>query len=433
MTKFLCAHSCLKNTTKASIVAVLALTITACGGGGDGSGSGSGSGIGEGNYVSGVFYSNSGLDSLPLDTVNCQGMDESRYFKSDNGTVIVGASGFPENDYRHAATLVELNLDSVLNEFGLSESEFVDLKASHSVDPRDISYAVESIIAEANKKGEDWQVVIPSVATLFANYYANNPSEGNYDPENPITSIVTDGEYFFDVFSNIWRDSSRADRINVVDEMASGNYADYGVAEVFNNNEPPLEMPKGTIVCLQDDNGKGMYGWGAGTDYGFKVTAKSQFSRSDDVIIAKHELVHFVQEVIVSSAGLDSLERWMAEGQAQYIAGMSVTTDKYHGRNPLLIATTWDEDHSIYGGGANNAYPDYAQAYEYIEATYGRNSVLDMMYGIRHSDEYQGIGSVSSPNSELEVNAFKVEFSKYFTDINDFRLNYTNILESSTF
>ena len=204
---------------------------------------------------------------------------------------------------------------------------------------------------------------------------------------------------------------------------ANGAYTDATAVEVLDSIDK-------MVVCLSSTRSNSE--WGMGTKTGFEVASKSAAQRSDDLTIATHEVIHHLQ--ITITAPLDgniALERWFSEGQAVKLSGMSVTTDKGHGRQTLDVIG-FPESGGVYGFANPNEYPDYGQAYNWFLNKFGQNAGVDFLFDIRNN-------SVSPHGYTFDHESFVDSFNDLTPvsctydcgfELSDYRLDYPAQLQN---
>ena len=123
--------------TKLFISVLFVFVLSACGGGsGSESDFNSSSNIvSDITYVAGEMKNSTGADDLYAPAHDAAygnlgyacSVNNDYYFESAN-VVVFGSTGYPDNDFKYAATLVENNLDDALEKMGVTKQEFSEAR-----------------------------------------------------------------------------------------------------------------------------------------------------------------------------------------------------------------------------------------------------------------------------------------------------------------
>ncbi|MFC5081045.1 hypothetical protein VTH8203_02757 [Vibrio thalassae] len=420
MRKFICS---------VGIVASLILSLIGCGGG-DSGGGGDSLGSTSISTSSYILVSEQSAALTPSESISQHLMNDSeimgsginaassdRYYTSDNGRIIViGPDHLPEDDFKWAATLGNVALSRALTAMQVTYSEYLALKSGLSEgaaseidfmirDMGDFSssdytddYApiLNGILDGSNVSYVHGSVAVPTWAGLQAHYSAFEQAE--YQRELAVALAILPG----------------AKEVELYDDLVA--------AYLSNGEDRSVPAPYGiTPMVVRLDHTRSNSEWGAGTRYGFEVTAKSATQRSDDIQIATHEVIHHLQVVITNpTTGDIALERWYSEGQAVKLSGMSVGSSQHS--TPTLNVETFSDVPSYYPGFPEHEYEHYGQAYNWFATKFGASAQYDILYDIR--DDMSSMIEDDFSKREAFINSFNVYASPL--DIDYYRVDYPN-------
>lgn len=403
---------------------VIALSLlTACGGSDSDSDSGSGSNSnnngsnnsGEITYVAGEMKTSTGVDDLYAPVHDAAygnlgyacSVNNNYYFESEN-VLVFGSAGYPDSDFKYAATIVENNLDSAFDKMGITKEEFEKARpyyitkvADYIIDYMSYGWTVDNI---------DYDLTNMQLTTAF-----NTPDNW---------SAMDDGTKYKHV-SAYWNALSNAEQFLFGKEfeyVSNRKISDLYLGE--------YRMPKKIMVCLSDLMDSSIYG--EGTLLGMNLAQRSVHKRvnGDESQVVIHELIHTIQQNIsapVRTIGR-TLDHWFVEGQATFLAGQTTasTTD---GKNPVDVVT-WSDETSVFAS-TNDAYKHYALAYSCIDKNNSANQIKQMLYSIRN---FKGEGEIS-PSNHISGAAFEFAFNENMTKkggdvltLHEFRSNYHSLM-----
>jgi hypothetical protein len=402
----------MSNKLKAIAVLLTTIVLTACGGSGSDSDSKETSTNNGGNtgseitYVAGeIKYSADNEENIiaPMNDksygsigINCS--SSSYYFESEN-VVVFGGDGYPENDLKYAATLVEQNLDSAFTKMGITKEEF------NSSRPLYVVKVAEKIIT-LMVDGWDYEDGHFDITSLPLNdlgipFDSTGWSEADY---NKRTAFV----------ETYWNslDGNGQELLGIEFNKVSN----YKISELFADSG--YKVPLKVMVCLSDRMNE--YQYGEGTLLGMNLARRSVYKRAndDESQVILHELIHTIQQNISSplkTIGF-TLDHWFKEGQATFLAGQNKASSK-DGMRPVDVVTYWDENQNF--GSGNDAYKHYALAYSLIADD--KEAMKGLLYGIRN---YTG-GGETIPSNGVSGKAFESAFDANMTvTLSNFRANY---------
>jgi hypothetical protein len=333
------------------------------------------------------------------------------YFESAN-VVVFGSTGYPNSDFKYAATLVENNLDTAFDKMGITKQEFSDAR------PYYITKVADKII---DFMSYGWDAV-------------DNNETGRYDITNMqlTTSFnvpedwigMSDGTKYKHVEA-YWNAMNNAEQFIFGKEFES--VSNRKISDLYLGE---YRVPKKIMVCLSDLMDSSVYG--EGTLLGMNLAQRSVYKRAnnDESQVVLHELIHTIQQNISSPVRTigRTMDHWFIEGQATFLAGQT-TASSTDGFNPVDVVT-WADETSVFAS-TNNAYKHYALAYNYIDKHNSANQIKVMLYDIR---SYKDEGEIS-PDNHASGAAFESAFNNNITKaggetltISEFRSNYHSLM-----
>ena len=419
-------------TIKKIALALTIVGLTACGGGGDDSGSGSnsnntnsGGNTGNGTYVTGSFKSSTtGGINAPFQGLgygnfsnNCSGHDY--YFESANA-MIIGNQNLPEDDFKHAATLVENQLPIALSRFNMTIKDFTDNRPHFAPE---VSREIVSYFSDGWSYQMNNNYFSEDITDLDLNFPFVAPEDWD--------TLHDNNKYMF--VKSYWNSLSLENQISL-----SKQYQEVFKKEYPHISENPLTMrgeniyvPDKIIVCLSTQMDENIYG--EGTILGMNIPPKSHADRSDAADVILHELIHTIQyNMAAPIEGISGIiDHWFIEGQATYLAGQNTATNAT-GYYPVDVVTFYDQGNE-FSGDSSLPYKHYALAYSYLEDNKSNpNQMTNLFYDIR---TFTGVESFM--NSRLSSNNFINAFDKNMTKkggssltLEEFRVDYQNIMNN---
>ncbi|MEE1672852.1 hypothetical protein SNR37_002263 [Agarivorans aestuarii] len=432
-------------------IVMSSILLTACGGeGGDGDSSGGGGGLGytsisSDSYVAGSFKDANATNFNHLLYPNqtdlgweCAQNSDGRYFESDR-VIVVGEGGMSDDDYRWGATLGERSLDRALAAVGLSYEQYLSLKPGVSTEIAGRITTMLTGIDYANEYTGDPELSIDLYDDeVLDRYFDGATRSGLYDAQ-PVsdwrdisTYIVGNelpgGAWAIRLFEVELQRMTHQEQADLYADLkaefdTNGAYTDATPADVFDSIEK-------VVVCLSSSRSNSE--WGMGTKTGFEVAAKSATQRSDDLTIGTHEVIHHLQITITAPLDGDiALERWYSEGQAVKLSGMTVTSDKGHGRQTLDVIG-FPESGTVYGFANPNEYPDYGQAYNWFLGKFGQNEGIGFLFDIRNNSEHPHGYTFGHKSFVESLNALTPVSCTYDCgyELSDYRLDYSTQLQN---
>jgi hypothetical protein len=353
---------------KLAIITALSSTLAACGGGGSGS---SGEPEQE-SYVAGEFKSS--IDTGLFYSLESTCCDTDYYFESEKA-IVFGSSYLPDSDFKYAATLVHHALPDALRGFNMTHEEYINQSRPVNARARDLLYNYIRNALTSNTTLDGVRATLPVFAAAFEDMAFGDRTyqdvfddiaadEGNYFPAffagNALDRLTRDD--FVKVYNNV----VAQEEMRLKDRGDSESM----IAIIMEVNHNAVTAKK-TYVCLDESAGGG--NWGQGSRNGISFAPKSVFTKHSATQITVHELAHHLQGVVTGRA---SLPRWFTEGQASAFANMSIATGN-SGYNPLNVTKSTNEYNEYAGGG--DPYPDYAQAYMFIQNVFSKEDILSFM------------------------------------------------------
>jgi len=403
------------NSIKLVISAVCALIVVSligCGGDTDSGSNGNSSNSGNTGmtYVAGEFKSadvtGQYAPSDPAaygDFAECHSSFNRHYFETEN-VLVFGDPSLPDSDFKHAAGLVEGQLQTAFSKTGFSEYEFKDLRPAYSVEvQRNVTanFLVEHYV---NIEG---RIELRDITYLDQDF----PSPENWDSLEleQRTALV----------ASYWNAASRekqAELIQIYEEQYN--------FDLVGNNTIPSKVLVCLVATMNDVN------WGQGTLLGMNIAPNSVASRSDDEQVVLHELIHWIQLNVSTpiEPNYQIHDRWFIEGMATYLAGQKTASDG-SGFYPVNVISYDDEFTNFSDAGV--AYIHYSKAYQYLYENSGPERIKELLLKMRYSKDSDRY-AFSGESSDLFSNAFD-EFMLKSDDeqltLEEFRQNYHSLVE----
>lgn len=398
--------------------------LSACGGGSDSGSSSSSSSTpnnGGGNsgsdivYVTGEMKTSTGADDLYAPAHDAAygnlgyacSVNNDYYFESAN-VVVFGSTGYPDSDFKYAATLVENNLDSAFEKMGINKEEFSDARPYYII-------KVANSIIDFMSYGWDVDGVHYDITNMLLTTPFNTPDGWIYMSDKTKYKHV----------ETYWNALNNAEQYIFGKEFESVHYLN--ISELYIGE---YRMPKKIMICLTDEMDSSVYG--EGTLLGMNLPPRSYATRSnnDESQVVFHELIHTIQQNIaapVRTVGR-TVDHWFIEGQATFLAGQN-TANSTDGKNPVDVVT-WSDEGSVFAS-TSDAYKHYALAYSYIDKNNSANQIKKMLYDIRY---FKDEGEIS-PSNHISGAAFEFAFDNNMTQkggevltISEFRSNYQHLM-----
>lgn len=285
------------------IVSLLSIVLTGCGsdsdsGSNENANNGGNTGGGR-TYVAGEFksadttgqyaprdanaYGNSGLE--------CSSTYNYNYFESAN-VLVYGDPALPNTDFQHAATLVENKLSEAFSVMGITRVEFDNYRPKYTPE-----VALNTIVGylQAHYVDVDGITVTRDITDIDSDFI----EPGNWG------AMVDDARLNY--IKGYWNKISDAKQTEFVTA--------YGDLYGFDPVESNIVSEK-IVVCLDQTKSDVLYG--QGTLLGMNVAPNSKASRSDDLQVILHELIHTIQinVSIPVDAAITINDQWFMEGQA---------------------------------------------------------------------------------------------------------------------
>lgn len=410
--------------TKLLLSFLFVFGLSACGGSesesdSDSNSSSSSNNVSDITYVVGEMKNSTGVDDLYAPSSdaaygtlgNSCSITNDHYFESAN-VLVFGSTGYPDDDFKYAATLVESNLDTAFEKMGITKEEFEKAR------PYYITKVADKII---DFMSYGWDAVVNDEAGHYdiTNMQLTTPFNA---PEDWVG--MSDGAKYKHVAA-YWNALSNAEQFIFGKEfefVRNLKISDLYVGE--------YRMPKKIMVCLSDQMDASVYG--EGTLLGMNLAQNSLYKRSnnDESQVVLHELIHTIQQNIsapVRTIGR-TLDHWFVEGQATFLAGQT-TASSTDGKNPVDVVT-WSDEGSVFAS-TSDAYKHYALAYSYIDKNNSANQIKAMLYNIRY---FKDEGEIS-PDNHVSGAAFESAFDQNITKkgddvltLQEFRSNYQSLM-----
>ncbi|MBA6304947.1 hypothetical protein [Colwellia sp. MB02u-14] len=406
--------------TKLFISFLFVFFLAACGGGSgsesDSNSNSNGNNVGTDiTYVVGEMKVSTGADDLYAPAHDAAygnlgyacSINNNYYFESAN-VVVFGSAGYPDSDFKYAATLVENNLDSAFEKIGINKEEFSDAR------PYYITKVANSIIDFMSYgwdvDGVHYDITNMQLTTPFHAHSAwvDMNDQTKYKHVEAYWNALNNAEQY--MFGKEFESVSN----RKVSELYDGEY----------------RMTQKIMVCLTDEMDSIVYG--EGTLLGMNLPPKSYATRKygDESQVVLHELIHTIQQNISSPVrGIGrTLDHWFKEGQATFLAGQT-TASSTDGFNPVDVVT-WADETSVFAT-TSDAYKHYALAYSYLDENNSANQMKEMLYDIRY---FKGEGEIS-PSNHVSGVAFESAFDNNMTQkgggvltIQEFRADYQSLM-----
>lgn len=330
------------------LIVCSSVLLAACGGGGGDDGGGGGTKTGplvEGQFkdaaIEGVVYPSDTWQSTGTYGTACY--DETHYFETDDGRIrVYGSTAFSETDFKVVATMIDERLDSVISKFGITWAEYVQERETFNIDH------------------------VSSLASYYLSLYmGNNPGSGYSGTDDEAWAL--------------WSSLTTQEQLN----FARDEYVALDDRVAMKDVLLPKEQ---VVVCFNEKMSGAQFG--EGSQYGIQVPPNTSTYSGGVGEIFTHELVHFVQQNI-TNVGQDPysiMPRWFSEGQATYLAGMSVASvDHHYNADPVEVVSFFDEDEM--GVDTGTAYEHYALAYKYLEENNERAAIVNMMIAMKSNTD----------------------------------------------
>ncbi|MDW1835731.1 hypothetical protein R7P65_10660 [Vibrio sp. Vb0718] len=426
------------------VMSLILLTACSSEDGGNENGSLGSTGISPDSYVEGSFKDANATNLNHMLNPNqsdlgweCALNSDGRYFESDR-VIVVGESGMPDDDYLWGATLGERSLDRALAAVGLTHEQYLSLKPGVSTE---IAKRITSMLTEIDyiNSGDPTLSINLYDDEVLDRYFDGATRAGLYDAQ-PVSDWRVISDYIINnglsgvtpwttrLFEVELQRMTHQEQAELYADLktefeANAAYVDATPVDVFDS------IAK-MVVCLSSTRSNSE--WGMGTKTGFEVAAKSAVQRSDDLTIAAHEVIHHLQ--ITITAPLDgniALERWYSEGQAVKLSGMTITSDKGHGRLTLDV-TGFSESQDIYGFANPNEYPDYGQSYNWFLSKFGQNAGIDFLFDIRNNNAHPHGYTFDHESFVESFNALTPVSCTYDCsfELSDYRLDYPTQIQN---
>lgn len=306
-------------------------------------------------------------------------INNDHYFESAN-VVVFGSAGYPDTDFKYAATLVENNLDNALSAMGVTKVEFDNAR------PIFIGNTAHKII---DFMSSDFNIVLSDDTTIDDITYLTLTT--TFETPADWGSMIYKERYKH--VRAYWNNLSASEQYVFSIEFKDVYQLEYP-SNTFNPlGEGVLRIPKKILVCLTDMMDSSVYG--EGTILGMNLPPKSKVSRSngDESQVVFHELIHTIQQNLASpvkSIG-STMDHWFVEGQATYLAGQTTSSSPDSKNTPDVVL--WTDESSIFSA-SDKVYSHYALAYKYLEDNKSSSSQMkDMLMDIR---AFTGNGDIYS-------------------------------------
>lgn len=406
--------------TKLFISFLFVFFLAACGGGSD-SDSNSSSNSSSNNvntdmtYVAGEMKTSTGADDLYAPAHDAAygnlgyacSVNNDYYFESEN-VLVFGSTGYPDTDFKYAATLVENKLENAFEKMGITKQEFSDARPYYitKVASEIITFMADGWVVD----NVDYDLTNLELTTAF-----NAPE--NWGAMTDITK--------FKYVEAYWNAMDNAEQFLFGKEFES--VSNSKISDLYLGE---YRMPKKIMVCLTDEMDSSVYG--EGTLLGMNLAQHSVHKRSnnDESQVVLHELIHTIQQNISSPVRTvgRTVDHWFIEGQATFLAGQT-TASATDGFNPIDVVT-WADETSVFAT-TSDAYKHYALAYSYIDEHNSANQIKQMLYSIRY---FKGEGEIS-PSNFISGAAFESAFDNNLTKkggesltLHEFRSDYQSLM-----
>ena len=406
------------NKIKLALIAVLSFVLVACGSGesnepvsnnnsNNPGGTGNSNSNGSTSYIAGSFKSADATGMyFPSDGAasgnggaECLSSFNYNYFESEN-VMVYGDPNLPDTDFKHAATLVESQLNAAFNAVGITRQEFDDYRPKYT--PQVFGNLINGYLMGYIVETDEGSVE-HDISNLDADF--PTPADWSTMTYNQKQSFII----------GYWNSASDIKH----DELVQAYEEHYQFGPVGYNT-----VADKVVVCLDQTMDGNRYG--QGSILGMNIAPNSVASRNDDGDVVLHELIHMIQfNVAVPTEGAAyGLDRWFTEGQATYLAGQKVAND-HSGHYPVDVVDLYDE--GVHFTDTGLAYEHYAVAFKYIDTHNSKEEVLNLLLDIRN---YQGTGMrtrSSGVSSDIFQQAFDANMHKQDgsqLSINDYRSNY---------
>jgi len=391
-----------------AVCALIVVGLTGCGGGNDTDSENNGSGgI---TYVTGEFKSadETGLFA-PSDPgaygnfAECHSTFNHHYFESENALVF-GDSGLPDSDFKHAATLVEGQLQTAFNKTGFSEEEFKNLRPSYSVE---VQRNVTANFLVEHYVNNDGRIKFRDITFLDLDFPAPDGWDSlEFDQRTALVMAY-------------WNSISREKQAVLIKL-----YEDQYNFDVVGNNI----IPEKILVCLDSRMNSSI--WGQGTLLGMNIAPNSVAGRSDDRQVILHELIHWIQLNVSTPIEPNHQihDRWFIEGMASYLAGQKTASsaDDYY---PVSVISYDDEFTHFNDAGV--AYTHYSKAYQYLHENSGPARIKELLLRMRYSTEVDryAFSGESSNRFSYAFDEFMLKKNGEGLMLEEFRNNYHSLVE----
>ncbi len=390
-------------------ISMISVMLAACGSGGSDSDNGvtTPSSTSGSSYVSGEFKYASDTDKYFIDDAfainstssDCVGAYNDYYFESAN-VMVYGSQSLPDSDFKHAATLVENQLDNAFNAMGITKAQFDEYRPKYA--PRTVSDMM-NLVFMGYDVSENGSAVRYDIADIDPDF--NEPSNW---------SSMSDTEQYTYVVA-YWNASSEAKH----DEL----YAKYlEVYPQFVDFTKYIEDK--IVVCLNPSMGGSFYG--EGSLVGMTLATKSSAERADDSQIVLHELIHTIQKNIAFPSLPEEayIDRWFSEGQAVVLAGQKVATSSNGAYTPKVKSIGNEHVHFSSTG---EAYEQYGLAYKTLAKSNESQAMVSLLEGIRYyslPNEYKSEQYVSSDAFRYGFNENMKKRNGSQLTLEEFETNY---------
>ncbi|PAJ75723.1 hypothetical protein CJF42_03575 [Pseudoalteromonas sp. NBT06-2] len=402
--------------SKYLIVSILSLFLVACGGGGSDSDSGSNGSANNGGNSGGMTYVTGEFKSADItglyapsdpsafgDFGECHSTFNRHYFESANA-MVYGDPSLPDDDYKHAASLVEGQLQTAYSKTGFSEAEFKELRPAYSVEVQRLTIIDYLVMHYVQTDGELDELDITDVDSEFS-----APENWNELEDNERVPLVT----------SYWNSISKDKQTEFIQQYE----ALYNFDLVGHNT-----IPEKVVVCLDARMNSSM--WGQGTLLGMNIAPNSVAGRSDSDQVVLHELIHWIQ-LNVSTPVEPTIQihgRWFIEGMATYLAGQQVAKE-VSGFYPVNVVTHEDENANFNDPGV--AYGHYSKAFSYLYENSGPERIKELLLKMRYSTEVDryAFSGESSNRFSYAFDEFMLKKNGERLMLEEFRNNYHSLVE----
>lgn len=335
----------------------------------------------------------------------CHSTFNHHYFESNN-VLVYGDSSLPDSDFKHAATLVEQQLQTAFNKTGFSEDEFKNLRPAYSIE---IQRNITANFLTEHYVNIDGRIELRDITFLDQDF----PAPKDWDSLKFDQRIALVSAY--------WNGISRDKQAELI-----GLYEERYSFDLVGNNTIPSKV----LVCLDSRMNSSM--WGQGTLLGMNIAPNSLAARDDASRVVLHELIHWIQLNVSTPVEptIQIHDRWFIEGMATFLAGQQIAKEA-SGFYPVNVISHEDESTNFNDPGA--AYGHYSKAFSYLYENSGPERIKALLLQMRYSikEERHAYSGQSSERfrAAFDANMLKEDGSRL--TLEEFRNDYHSIMSAN--